>query len=311
MTDPRLDEAARAGWLYYVAGRTQDEIARSLGVSRQKAQRLVSQAAQAGLVKVRLDHPIARCMELAAALHDRWPLEVAQVAPSDPSVPDLLAGVAAQAAIEMERLLADEAPRILALGTGRALTASVEQVERMDRPQHRIVSLLGNMMRDGSASPFNATIRLAERVGARRYPMALPVFADGPDEVAMLHAQAPVANTLELCARADLAFVGVAPVSVHAPMVVDGFVAPEEIEAMVARGAVGEITGWAYDAAGRVLEGGHNDRVAGAPLRPDGPPRIGVAVGAAKADALRAALEGGLLRGIVTDEATAAAVLSA
>ena len=62
----RLDDAARAGWLYYVAGNTQDEIARKLGVSRQSAQRLVSLAVSEKLIKVRLDHPIARCMELSA-----------------------------------------------------------------------------------------------------------------------------------------------------------------------------------------------------------------------------------------------------
>ena len=44
----RLDDAARAGWLYYVAGNTQDEIARKLGVSRQSAQRLVSLAVGRG-----------------------------------------------------------------------------------------------------------------------------------------------------------------------------------------------------------------------------------------------------------------------
>jgi VWFA-related protein len=38
----RLDDAARAGWLYYVAGNNQEQIARKLGVSRQTAQRLVS-----------------------------------------------------------------------------------------------------------------------------------------------------------------------------------------------------------------------------------------------------------------------------
>ena len=38
----RLDDAARAGWLYFIAGRTQDEIARLLKVSRATAQRLVS-----------------------------------------------------------------------------------------------------------------------------------------------------------------------------------------------------------------------------------------------------------------------------
>ena len=64
----RLDDAARAGWLYYVAGNTQDEVAQKLGVSRQTAQRLVSMAVSERLIKVRLDHPIAHCMELAARL---------------------------------------------------------------------------------------------------------------------------------------------------------------------------------------------------------------------------------------------------
>ena len=32
--DNRLDDAARAGWLYYIAGNTQDEIAAKLGISR-------------------------------------------------------------------------------------------------------------------------------------------------------------------------------------------------------------------------------------------------------------------------------------
>jgi DNA-binding transcriptional regulator LsrR (DeoR family) len=80
----RLDEAARAGWLYYVAGNTQDQIARKLGISRQAAQRLVSLAMSERLIKVRLDHPIARCMELAAALKIRHDLRFCDVAPTDP-----------------------------------------------------------------------------------------------------------------------------------------------------------------------------------------------------------------------------------
>ena len=306
----RLDDAARAGWLYYVARRTQDEIARELGVSRQKAQRLVAQAAQAGLVKVRLEHPIARCMELSARLRDRFALRVAEVAPSDPAAPDLLDGIAALAATEMERTLLEEEARIVALGTGRALTAAVEQVQQMDRPQHRIVSLLGNMLMDGSASRFSATVRLAERTGARHYPMALPVFARDAGEVTMLQSQPPVASTLGLCARADVAFVGIAPVTEDSPMVIDGFVEIAEVREMIRQGAVGEITGWAFDEEGRVLDGGHNDRVAGAPLPADpAKPTIAVANGAAKVRSIRAALSGRLVNGLVTDEATAAALL--
>lgn len=308
--EQRLDDAARAGWLYYAARMTQDEIARELGVSRQKAQRLVSLAASQGLVKVRIDHPIARCMELAADLSARWGLVLAKVAPSAEGAPGLLAGVASLAAREIERVLSDDAPRIIALGTGRAITASVEQVERMNRPHHRIVALLGNMMMDGSASPFGATVRLAERTGAVHYPMALPVFASGPEEVAMLHSQAPVASTLQLCAKADVAFVGVGSVSVAAPLVKDGFIAAEDVSELVANGAVGEITSRAFDADGRLLEGSLSRRVTGAPLqRGASRPVVGVALGAEKVAAIRAALAGRLVNGLITDEATAAALL--
>ena len=307
----RLDDAARAGWLYYVARRTQEEIARELGVSRQTAQRLVSLAASAGLVKVRLDHPIGRCMELAAAIGERWTLESCEVVPSAEGAPHLLAGVAAATAARIERVLAEDEPRILAFGTGRTLTASVEEVERSNRPHHRIVSLLGNMMTDGSASPFNATVRLAERTGARHYPMALPVYAATPAEVATLRAQSPVAGTLELCERADVVFVGVGGVAPDAPMVADGFVAPREVEALAARGAVGEITGWAFDADGRLLEGGISDCAVGAPPVPAPPrPVIAVALGAEKVAAIRAALRGRFVNGLVTDERTAEALLA-
>jgi DNA-binding transcriptional regulator LsrR (DeoR family) len=40
----KLELAARAAWLYYIANNTQDEIAAKLDVSRQAAQRLVSMA---------------------------------------------------------------------------------------------------------------------------------------------------------------------------------------------------------------------------------------------------------------------------
>ena len=40
--DKKLDQAARAAWMYFVAGQTQHDIASALGVSRQVAQRLVA-----------------------------------------------------------------------------------------------------------------------------------------------------------------------------------------------------------------------------------------------------------------------------
>jgi len=307
----RLDDAARAGWLYYVAGNTQDEIARKLGVSRQSAQRLVSLAVSERLIKVRLDHPIARCMELGEILRDRFGLRFCEVVPSDPDAPNLLTGIAIAGAAEMERYLKSQDPQIIALGTGRALRACTEQLPTMQCPQHHIVSRLGNMMSDGSATPYNVVIRMAERVGARHYPMPLPVLANSHAELAVLHGQTPVRNTLELCRRADVTFVGIGNIDPTAPISVDGFMTHDESRAQIAAGVVGEITSWVYDADGRIVGGTHNDRVASAPLEKAGEkPVIGVAIGSAKADAMSGALRGRLINALITNEATAAAVIS-
>lgn len=307
----RLDDAARAGWLYYVAGNTQDEIARKLGVSRQSAQRLVAMAVTERLVKVRIDHPIGRCMDLARQLTDRFDLTVAEVVPSDPDAPELLTGVAIAAAAVLERVLRSEEPRIIALGTGRALKATVEQLSAMSCPQHRIVSRLGNMMSDGSATPYNAVVRMADRVGARHYPYPLPVLARDAAELTVLHAQEAVRSTLSLCAEADITLVGIGQIGPRAPLVVDGFLSVAEAEALTRAGATGEITSWIYDAEGRVIDCAYNTRVASAPVGRAGErPMIAVAVGQGKVAAIRAALRGRLINGLITSEATAEAILS-
>ena len=85
-----------------------------------------------------------------------------------------------------------------------------------------------------------------------------------------------------------------------------GFITADENESLRKSGAVGEITGWAFDAQGRVIQGPYNDRVAAAPLRqPAKRQMIGVAMGASRRAAIKAALVGRLISGLITDEATA------
>jgi DNA-binding transcriptional regulator LsrR (DeoR family) len=306
----RLDDAARAGWLYYVAGNTQDEIARKLGVSRQSAQRLVSLAVSERLVKVRLDHPIAHCMELSASLKEKFGLKSCEVVPSDPDAPSSIVGIAQAGAAEMERHLKSQHPKIIAIGTGRALRACVEQLPPMDCPQHSVVSLLGNMMSDGSATAYNVVIRMAERVSARHYPMPLPVHARSAEERRILHNQEPVHNILELARQADVTFVGIGNMDLNAPIFIDGFLTKDEMRAFNRAGAVGEITSWIYDKNGHVIEGLVNDRVNSAPLVVDPPnPVYGIAAGEAKVAAIKGAMVGKLINCLITNEYTAELLL--
>ena len=165
--DGRLDDAARAGWLYYVAGNTQDEIAAKLGISRQSAQRLVSLAVSEGLVKVRLDHPLAKCLELATQLRERFGLTLCEVVPTDPASESSTLGVADAAAAEMERRLKAPETKVMAIGTGRTATAA-DVVEVHAEIRRLLVGLVGEgaqnvrILYGGSVKPDNAAELLSQ-----------------------------------------------------------------------------------------------------------------------------------------------------
>jgi DNA-binding transcriptional regulator LsrR (DeoR family) len=104
------------------------------------------------LIKVRLDHPIARCMELAAAVKTRYDLRFCEVSPSDPASASTTLGIAQLAAAEFARWLRRDEPAIIGIGTGRTMRAVADQLPRMECPQHKLVALVGTTKVDGSAS---------------------------------------------------------------------------------------------------------------------------------------------------------------
>ncbi len=307
----RLDDAARAGWLYYIAGKTQDEIAAHMGISRQVAQRLVSLAVSERLVRVWMDHPIARCLELATRLTDRFGLIRAEVVPSDPDGDAGTIGMGEAGAAEIVRWLRRDEPLVMAVGTGRTLKAAIDHLPPLTCPRHRVVSLTGNIGPDGSAAYYNVIFSMAEAVKARHFPMPLPVFAATPEERALMHGQSLVSATLALAASADVAFVGIGEMGDAAPLFVDGFLTAQELDAERAAGATGEICGWIFDSDGRLLDDGANARTASAPIPDrDRTTVIALAKGRRKHAAIAAALRGRMVNALVTDEATAEALLA-
>ncbi len=312
VSSSRLDDAARAGWLYYIAGKTQDEIAAQMAISRQAAQRLVSLAVSERLIRVWMEHPIAHCLDLATRLRERFGLIHAEVVPTDPGSEGGTVGLAEAGAAEITRWLKTERPIVMAVGTGRTLKAVIDHLPPITCPRHRIVSLTGNIGPDGSAAYYNVIFSMAEAVEARHFPMPLPVFVASPDERAMMHGQSLIRSTLELAAAADVAFVGIGEMDDdRAPLFLDGFLSQEQLTEMRAAGAVGEICGWVYDANGALVAGGSNARTASAPI----PDRnratvIALAKGPRKLRPIAAAIRGTMINGLITDEATAEALLA-
>ncbi len=287
------DDAARAGWMYYVGGMTQDQIATALGVSRQRAQRLVSRAMSEGLIHVRLEHKIGACLAAEASLKRRFGLSVARVAPFLGEGVDPARATAAVAAELLESYLARAEPQVFAFGTGRSLSAMVSELTAIPSERHKVVSLIGNIAPDGSASFYDVILRIADKLHVPHYPMPVPVISETPKERELFHALAPIQEVVKLARNADVNFVGVGQMGDDAPLFKDGFVTRAQLREMQTRGATGELVGGVFNAEGVYLDTPLTSLLGGVRIEPGRTePVIGVAAGASKVTAIRAALRG-------------------
>jgi len=305
--DRKLDLAARAAWLYYIADNTQEEIAAKLDVSRQTAQRLVALAVSEKLIKFRLHHPLSNCIALAEALRDKFSLSTCEVIPS---TENMRTGLGICGATYLETYLLEKSPTVVAFSSGRTLRAMVEQIPTMNQPQHKLVSIVGNLSQYGRAGWYEVVMHLSDRINADAYPMPTPVVATNIKEKTLLQTQKSYIAVQALAAEAKATFVGIGDISHNAPLHESGFINDKEINELIALGAIGEIAGWAYNKEGIFLKKGTNTRIAGIPIEcPAKRLTIGIAGGTHKTEAIFSALKGRLINGLITDESVAEAIL--
>src|SRR6185295_2858118 len=147
-----------------------------------------------------------------------------------------------------EQHLRGSDPIVIAIGTGRTLRAAAEFVPRMICHQHKLVSLVGHISMQGSASFYDVLARLSELTDAPHYPMPLPVVVRSLEEREQLQRLEPVLRVLDLARSADVTLIGIGRMDEQAQLQVDGFISADELAEMRRLGAVGEVTGWAFDA---------------------------------------------------------------
>ena len=214
------------------------------------------------------------------------------------------------AAETMERHLLAEAPRVVSVGSGRTLRAAIDQLPDLDRPQHRIVSMVGAIAADGSSNRYDVALAAAEKTRSRYYLLPAPLVADSAEDTRQWCQHRLYGVVADLAAQADVTFIGVGTIGPGCALQVDGFITAQDVDDLLAHGAAGELIGRPIDAQGRLLDLPLQTRITSLPLQPmPAHPVIAMAGGVAKAGAIAAALRGGWLTGLVTDEACAQRIL--
>jgi DNA-binding transcriptional regulator LsrR (DeoR family) len=296
---------------YFVEGKTQEEIAQKVGVTRSSISRMLTEARSAGIVLIKIRHPIRENNILSRQLIDRFHLIGARVIKVDRNEKRLqLLGQAA--GDELIKKL--KSGFIIGTSWGTAVSTTVDEIE--ETPSfHRIkvVQLLGAMGARLDQYDAHAIVqRLANKLNAEGIYMNAPFLVDDQRMAESLLANKSIQETLSFGKQADIALFGVGSSELeHSSYYLAGHVNKKEILEIQQAGAIGDVCGRFYDINGNMTAMEFQNRLIGISVKEikDIPIRIGVASGKAKVVPIIGALKGGLINILISDESTIRDVL--
>ncbi len=298
--------------LYYEEDLTQTEIARRLKVSKATVSRALKEAHRRKLVEVVIRYPISTESALAQALAERFHLKEAHVlSGSHRDYKSLVQAVGQLAARVVEAHLRDGTTLVVSLG--QAVAATVDSL-RIVEPRHvRVISAHGQS--DTDLIEGSSIMRtLAGLFGDDVRIIPSPLILKDHEVCRVFKQEHAVREALDLAEHADLALVGIgAPIPEVSALLLNKYIRREDLQQLVDAGAVGDVCAVQYDAQGRILENGLNNRIVAIDIRclRACPEVIGVSAGMPKAKAILGALRGRYINILVTDASVARYLLTA
>ncbi|WP_334173062.1 sugar-binding transcriptional regulator [Sinomonas sp.] len=311
------ERLAHAAFLYYVQGMSQMEVAHALGVTRSNVSRMLSAAREQYIVRFEISYPLDRDPLLEQRLLSRFShdgvREVVVVPARETGVGRESHGLLAvgQAACNwLDRNLKDG--QVLGLSWGRTTEAMVDSAHFSRRVDVEVVQVAGELSIDSRFSGHDLVRNLAEKLGGRYQYFNAP--ATTPDEAtaSALSQTQQVAQALSAARASDVAVLGIGQYGMGSSelFLQRAGASAAELKEAQDHGAVGQISGRFYDSEGRQLDLAVNRRILSLDLEDlkQIPTVVGVASGERKAQAVRAAIRGGLVHVLVLDSPLALAL---
>ncbi|EFO32017.1 transcriptional regulator [Roseibium sp. TrichSKD4] len=302
------DVAARAAWLHFIGGLTQGEVAKHLNVTNTRAHRLIARAQADGLVQIFVDVEATECVALERQLMERFGLNFCRVAMEVPETGPLpLRSLAVVGAQYLMEAASGARHKIIGIGNGRTLTASVNAMGRDPVDGKQFVSMLGGLTRSFAANPYDVIYRLAQKTGADAHLLPAPLYANSAEDKAVMMQQFGIADTMALIDKATLVVLGIGSLEPDIGSILDTATEDKDLATdLRKRGAVAELLGQFVDRDGNQISTPHDERVMAPPLdNLKDRDVVAIAAGTNKVPAVRAALQSGYLTGLLTDELTA------
>lgn len=292
----------RAAWYYYMENYTQQNISDLLGVSRAKVISLLERARQNGVIQFRIRQEGDRRIQMEQKLTDRFGLKDVFTVPGAGTLANLNESIAQAAAMYIIRRLGED--DFLNVGYGDTTSRVLNYLAMAAEKPLNVVSLTGGVsyyLPNANSNVFNARLHL----------IPSPLLLSSPDLREVMRQEPVVEEIYRMIPLSHMSVVGIGSMSDQATIVKNGIFNGNDFTVLKLQGAVGDILSHFMDKNGDLVAMDQEDRLMSTRLEDLRKLEnvVGVAGGPSKLDAILAALRGGYLDVLITDEETARSLL--
>ena len=303
---------AKVARMYYVQKLNQQEITEKLQLHQSTISRILKRARTSNMVRISVTTPPGTFAELEDALIAKFHLEDAVVVDCATGAEATVRDLGAALAYYVETT-AKPGRNIGISSWSRSLFAMVESLHPGDYcVGGKVVQILGGVGKaDSEFQAIQLAQRLATNIGATPVLLQSPAIVGSPEAQRVLARDPMIQEASALFEHLDLALVGIGSMEPSRLLSRSGnFFSSEELEEMERKGAVGDICFRFFDKSGKPIKSPLVKRVIGIDLVKLRSCRrvVGVAGGSQKVKAILAALRGGYIDVLITDQNSAKAL---
>src|SRR5487761_665486 len=300
--------AARVARQFYLEGVSKVDIADRLGISRFRVARLLDSAREAGMVRIEIGLPggsldAGLSAELCSAFGLRHAFAFDFSDEDEPALRHRLGEAAGQALMDIVT-----PGDVLGMSWSRSLSGLAAAVTRM--PPCPIVQLTGAVPPPDGRDLLDLVRSVARIGGGPAHVFYAPMVVDDAETAYAIRRQADVAGAFALVPSVTMTMLAIGAWAPGLSTIYDALSQPERDD--IARlGVCAEMAGVFLDEDGRPVQTALDSRMIVTPGEALAkiPCVIAVAYGVSKCVAVRAAIRGGLVHGLVTHASLARALL--
>lgn len=292
----------KAAWYYYVENMTQQQIAQRLGITRIRVIKMLEYARDTGMIQFKIRQDGASRMQTEQNLIERYGLDDVFLVPTNPNLQETNETIAKAGAMYLaERVKENE---FVNLGYGDTQSKLLNHLATITDHPVNCVSMTGGVsyyLPNARSNIFNAKLFLTPS----------PLIASSKEMAEAMRMESSVQEISRMIKLSNYSVVGIGGMNDDATVLKSGILTQNDFLYLKMQGAKGDILCHFIDSDGNLVNTSIENRLISTSLASLRALRniIAVAAGVHKVEAIRAALKGKYINVLITDEATANALL--